>query len=43
MKLLVLGAWRSCNLGDSVICRCVEARLRSRFPQAQIILADLSR
>ena len=41
MKILILGAYESCNLGDGVICQCVANRLQSRFPDARIEIRDL--
>lgn len=41
MKLLILGAWDSCNLGDSVICQCVRKRLEQEFPEAEIRVEDM--
>lgn len=41
MKILVLGAYQSSNLGDGVICECVAAVLRRGFPQAKILIRDL--
>lgn len=41
MKILVLGAYCSCNLGDAVICDCVTTLLQRRFPQAQIAIRDM--
>lgn len=41
MKLLVLGSYFSGNLGDGVICECVAARLRARFPEAEVQICDL--
>lgn len=40
-KILVLGVYYSCNLGDGVICQCVAARLKHHFPDAAITIADL--
>lgn len=43
MHILILGAYCSCNLGDAVICRCVERQLRAAYPQAEITLRDVIR
>lgn len=41
MRILVLGAWCSCNLGDAVICQCVADRLQKRWPQAEVVIRDM--
>ena len=41
MKILVLGAYHSSNLGDPVICDCVADSLRRRFPEAEVCCHDL--
>ncbi|MGN0314563.1 MAG: polysaccharide pyruvyl transferase family protein [Fusicatenibacter sp.] len=41
MKILVLGAYYSNNLGDGVICECVASRLRRHFPEAEILVKDI--
>lgn len=41
MKILVLGAYESNNLGDAVICECVAKILEQYFPDAQIMIRDL--
>lgn len=41
MKILVLGAYNSPNLGDPVICDCVADALRRRYPEAQVCCRDL--
>ena len=41
MKILVMGAFNSCNLGDGVICECAAELLRQRYPAAQIEIRDL--
>lgn len=41
MKILVLGAYESNNLGDAVICECVAKMLKHHFPDAQIMIRDL--
>lgn len=43
MRILVLGAYESCNLGDGVICQCVADRLRKHYPDAEICIRDLVR
>lgn len=43
MKLLVLGAYDSCNLGDGIICRCTAALIQKRFPTAEVEIRDLLR
>lgn len=43
MKILVLGAYHSSNLGDPVICDCVADSLRRRFPEAEVCCHDLIR
>lgn len=41
MHILILGAYCSCNLGDSVICQCVAEQLREWFPEARITIRDM--
>ena len=41
MKILVLGAYHSPNLGDPVICDCVADILRRRYPEAEVCCHDL--
>lgn len=41
MKILVLGAYNSPNLGDPVICDCVADTLRRHYPEAEICCRDL--
>lgn len=41
MKILVLGAYDSSNLGDPVICDCVAGWLRDAFPGAEILIKDV--
>ena len=41
MKILVLGAYDSSNLGDPIICDCVAAWLHDHFPGAQIHVRDV--
>lgn len=41
MKILVLGAYYSNNLGDGVICECTAARLKKNFPNAEIHVKDI--
>lgn len=43
MRILILGAYCSCNLGDAVICECVAQQLRREFPQAQLTVRDVIR
>ncbi len=40
MHILILGAYCSCNVGDALICRCTEQRLRRAYPEAKITVAD---
>lgn len=41
MKILILGAYCSCNLGDAVICQCTAHLLHQRYPHAQLEIRDL--
>lgn len=41
MKILVLGAYDSSNLGDPIICDCVASWLRSHFSCAQVVIKDV--
>lgn len=41
MKILVLGAYESNNLGDAVICECVAHIIKEHFPDASIFIRDL--
>ncbi|KIR02417.1 hypothetical protein P261_01232 [Lachnospiraceae bacterium TWA4] len=41
MRILVLGVYYANNLGDAVICDCVEHRLKKRFPHAEVVVRDL--
>lgn len=41
MKILVLGAYYSNNLGDGVICECMASRLKVHFPTAEINVRDI--
>ena len=41
MKILVLGAYNSPNLGDPVICDCVADILRRRYPEAEACCHDV--
>lgn len=41
MKILVLGAYYSANLGDGVICECVAEMLRRHFPDSEILIRDV--
>lgn len=41
MKVLVLGVYYDCNLGDAVICECVADRIRQYFQDAEIDICDL--
>lgn len=41
MKILVLGAYYSNNLGDGVICECMAARLKKNFPNAEVYVRDI--
>ncbi len=40
MRVLILGAYCSCNVGDALICQCVERRLRRAYPEASITIGD---
>lgn len=41
MKILILGAYESNNLGDAVICECVAHIIQEHFPTAHITIRDL--
>lgn len=41
MKLLVLGAYDSSNLGDPIICDCVAFWLRGHFPHGKTVVKDV--
>lgn len=41
MKILVVGLYYDCNLGDAVICDCAAQRLRLFFPDAQVDVHDI--
>lgn len=41
MKILILGVYYSNNLGDGVICECVQFLLHRQFPAAELHIADL--
>ncbi len=41
MKILILGAYYSSNLGDGVICETVAWLLQKRYPTAQIEIEDV--
>lgn len=41
MKILILGAYESNNLGDAVICECVAHIIKEHFPDASIVIRDL--
>lgn len=41
MKILVLGAYESNNLGDAVICECVSQIIQEHFSDTEITIQDL--
>lgn len=41
MRILVLGAYYSANLGDGVICECTAEILRRHFPDSEILIKDV--
>lgn len=41
MKILVLGAYDSGNLGDPIICECVASWLHGHFPRAEVVIRDV--
>lgn len=41
LRIAVIGAFYSDNLGDGVICRCVAELLKRQFPEAEIEIRDI--
>lgn len=42
MKILLIGEVYSPNLGDGVICETVAALIKQKYPNCEIVMADLS-
>ncbi len=42
MKIAIIGLYYASNLGDAVICDCVESWFRERYPDAQIDVIDIN-
>lgn len=42
MKIAVIGVYFASNLGDAVICDCVEKWFRDAYPQAQVDVIDIN-
>ena len=42
MKILLIGEYYSSNLGDPVLCKTVESVIQNSYPNAEIVIFDIS-